>query len=38
MADICKLRSTKQIFVGNGQLNSTTVSDFMHQTSMTLVI
>ena len=37
-ADICRLGSTKLIFVGYGQLNSTTVLDFLHQECMILAI
>ena len=38
IADICRLRSTKLIFVGYGQLNSTTDLDFLHQACMALAI
>ena len=39
-AGTCRLglRSTKLIFVSNGQLNYTTVLDFLHQACMTLAI
>ena len=34
----CRLRSTKLIFVGYGQLNFTTVLDVLNQACMTLAI
>ena len=37
-ADICRLQSTELIFVGYGQLNSTTGLDVLHQACMTLAI
>ena len=38
IADICRLWSIKLIFIGYGQLNSTTVLDFLHQARMTIAI
>ena len=38
IANICRLQFTKLMFVGYGQLNSTTVSDVLQQARMTPAI
>ena len=36
--NICRLWSTKLIFVGDGQLNATTVLDILQHACMTLAV